>query len=464
MISTVKHHPSSYRDPSGFIFEKDGALYRQVNIIFKDHFTHFIQSGCYKHLIEKGLLIPHEEIHTNLSGDSDHFTTLKPERVSFITYPYEWSFDMLKDAALLTLQLAKECLQYNVILKDATPYNIQWHKDRLIFIDSLSFEKYEEKPWVAYRQFCECFLGPLLLMHYSKKHLQPLQLAWPDGIPLNIIQSLLPKRSRFSIHTYLHIHLHNKVSVKKGQETSQNPKQANPTQKFAKQKFLNLITSLEALINKLSVPAALGTWSDYYEEVAQRSDYLDQKKSIISTWIDKLPAISTAADLGANEGVFSRLVASKGIRTISADFDPYCINTLYNALRSNKEKNIQPLILDLANPSPATGVNNEERAAFTNRIKADLTLALALVHHLAIGKNISLDKIAAFFSSVSKHLIIEFVPLEDEKVQLMLSQKEIAYPHYTIGEFESNFQQYFTIDRKELIAGSSRVLYLMNKK
>ena len=147
--NTVKHHPSSYRDPSGFIFEKEGTLYRQVNSIFKEHFTHFIERGCYKLLTEKGLLIPHEEINKNLTGSNEYFTTLKPEPVSFITYPYEWSFDMLKDAALLTLRLMKECLSLDMILKDATPYNIQWHKGKLVFIDSLSFEKYEEKPWIA---------------------------------------------------------------------------------------------------------------------------------------------------------------------------------------------------------------------------------------------------------------------------------------------------------------------------
>src|ERR1044071_3227438 len=181
MSSTITPHPSSYRDPSGFVFQKDGVLYRQVNISFKDHFDHFIQSGCYKHLTEKGLLIPHEQISENLSGSKDYYTTLKPEEIGFISYPYEWSFDMLKDAALLTLKLVKECLGFNVMLKDATPYNIQWHKGKLVFIDTLSFEKYTETPWIAYRQFCECFLGPLLLMHYSKKHLHPLQLAWPDG-------------------------------------------------------------------------------------------------------------------------------------------------------------------------------------------------------------------------------------------------------------------------------------------
>ena len=211
MTSTIIHHSSSYRDPSGFIFEKEGTIYRQVNKSFREHFDYFIESGCYKRLTEKGLLIPHEQINENLTGDTNYYTTLKPEKISFISYSYEWSFDMLKDAALLTLQLTREAIDCGMILKDATPYNIQWHKGKFIFIDTLSFEKYKEVPWIAYRQFCENFLGPLLIMHYSKQSLHTLQLAWPDGIPLHVIKSLLPRRSRFSLHTYLHIHLHNRV-------------------------------------------------------------------------------------------------------------------------------------------------------------------------------------------------------------------------------------------------------------
>ena len=158
-ISAVTH-PSSYRDPSGFIFEKGGITYRQVNIVYKDDFDFFISSGCYTALTGKGLLIPHEIIHENLTGSDQYYLTLLPQKIDFISYPYEWSFDMLKDAALLTLQLLKEAITHGLILKDATPYNIQWHKGKLIFIDTLSFEKYKEaEPWIAYRQFCECFSG-----------------------------------------------------------------------------------------------------------------------------------------------------------------------------------------------------------------------------------------------------------------------------------------------------------------
>src|SRR5438105_2419075 len=130
----VTQHPSSYRDPAGFIFLHNGLYYRQVNDCFKDDFDLFINSGCYESLVKKGMLIPHKEIAENLTGIAEYYKTILPEQLHYISYPYEWSFDMLKDAALLTLRSLKESLEFGLVLKDATPFNIQWHQGKLIFI------------------------------------------------------------------------------------------------------------------------------------------------------------------------------------------------------------------------------------------------------------------------------------------------------------------------------------------
>ncbi len=453
MVSNISFQSSSYRDPSGFVFLIDGIYYRQVNNIYKEHFDHFISSGCYNHLVEKGLLIPHTDELRNLTGDLNQYKTIRPEQLDYISYPYEWSFGMLKDAALLTLQLVKECIPYGTILKDATPYNIQFHKGRFIFIDTLSFEKYrEEEPWIAYRQFCENFLAPLLLMHYSKNSLQQLLLAWPEGIPLSITKSLLPGRSRFSLHIYLHIHLHATIANKKSKQTEKKIV-------FSKQKMLNLIASLETLVRKLKLPSQQTAWSQYYEEAKQRDDYVSQKKAIIEQWVSQLNDIKTAIDLGANEGEFSRILSSKAIQTIATDADPYCINKLYSEIKTKKE-NIQPLIIDLANPSPSIGVLNKERNSFLRRTKTDLALALALVHHLAIGRNIPFEKIFELFAAITNQIIVEFVPKDDPKVQLMLHHKKDIYTNYTEEAFEKEMKNFFTISQKQKVAGTDRILYL----
>ncbi|MBK5270543.1 MAG: SAM-dependent methyltransferase [Bacteroidia bacterium] len=451
-------HASSYRDPSGFVFTKNGVLFRQINQSFKENFDFFISSGCYQHLLNKEFLIQHFDEPANLTGSPDYYKTIRPEQIAYISYPYEWCFEMLKDAALRTLRLVKECLPFGVLLKDATPYNIQWHNGKLIFIDTLSFEKYyEDEPWIAYRQFCESFLSPLLLMHYSKNSLQQLLLAYPDGIPLAITKSLLPRRSRFSLHPYLHIHLHASIAARK----EPAPKKKI---KFSKSKLLNIITSLEKLITGLKLPEQKTTWSDYYDEVNQRNDYLKQKQKIIEQWLSETNDIKTAADLGANEGLFSRLLAEKEIDTIATDFDSIVINRLYKKIKIETRTNILPLIIDLSNPSPSIGVNNKERLSFLQRTGVDMVLALALIHHLAIGKNIPFSMMAEMFAGMTNYLIIEFIPKEDPKVQIMLSHKKDIYKNYTEHEFIKEFELFFSVSAKQEIQGSGRILYLMKKK
>ena len=228
--------------------------------------------------------------------------------------------------------------------------------------------------------------------------------------------------------------------------------------------MLNLVSSLEGLINKLQLPENKSIWSNYYDEASQRKDYLEVKQQIILQWIEKTKPLTTAIDFGANTGEFSKLTASKNIQTIATDFDPYCINTLYREIKKSGEKNILPLIIDLSKPSPAIGVNNTERDAFINRTKVDLILALALVHHLVIGKNIPFEKIVTLFEKMCTYLIIEFIPKEDDKIQLMLQQKSDIYQGYNEKNFEKAFARTFNFQEIVTLGNSGRKLYFMKIK
>ena len=456
MQPTVQPIASSFRDPSGFVFEKNGSIYRQVNKIFRNDFDLFTGSGCYDHLVKQELLIPHQEVNENFSGSDLWYKTLEPQKIPFISYPYEWSFDMLKEAALLSLRLVKESMQFGLILKDATPYNVQWLNGKMIFIDSLSFEKYDStKPWIAYRQFCETFLSLLLLMYYSKQTLQSLMLGWPDGIPIATTKSLLPWRSRFSFYTFLHIHLHERFSA------ASKPAQGGKMQ-FTEKKLTNILSSLQSLTESLRWKGKETVWENYYGEARQRNDYLQEKKKIVGEWIGELPGLKSVIDFGANEGEFSLLAANKNIQTIATDMDHSAINNLYKKIKAANIKNILPLLMDLSHPSPAIGLNNDERSSFLDRAKCDLAMALALVHHLAIGKNIPFEKIAQVFAGRSNYLIVEFVPKQDEKIQSMLKQKKDIYADYNEENFVRSFAQFFTVVKKQPIASSGRSLYLMS--
>lgn len=457
-MSAFQYHPASYRDPAGFVFELDGKLYRQVNAIYQTQYEKLMQSGCYDHLVKKGWLLSHTQLNDNPTGQTEAFCTLEPERLFFISHPCEWSFDMLRDAALLTLSILRESLHYEMILKDATPFNIQFRNGKPVLIDTLSFEHYNAtEPWIAYRQFCEQFLAPLVLMHYSGQSLQQLQLSYPEGIPLRTAAALLPRRSRWSLHIYLHIHLHARISRQPEKHTKR------PGRAFSRTKLLNLITSLETAVRRCRLKEDSTAWSDYYAEAATRNGYLSAKQDLAGKIITDTPGIRTVADLGANDGLFARLAAEKGKQVIAADQDAACINRLYSDLRE-KQLTVQPLILDLAAPTPATGFRNKERASFISRCKADLVLALALIHHLCIGRNIPLPMVAAFFGDLAPWLLIEFVPADDEKTKVLLATKQRAYPDYTEAGFENAFSTGFTIEQKISVPHSNRILYLLKRK
>lgn len=457
MFVQFDQHSSSFRDPSGFLFYKDGALYRQVNKSFQKDFDQFINGGLYQHLVGRKLLIAHEPIPGNLTGSPQWHATLRPEPIPFISYPYEWCFDMLKDAALVTLQAAREAISFGMILKDATAYNIQLHRSRPTFIDTLSFEQYDEsKSWVAYRQFCQHFFAPLALMHYLNKPLQGLLLSYFEGIPLDITSEILPFKSKLNLHTYLHVHLQASLSQK------QPTRVKDQEQPFTSKKMLNLLESLEHAVSSFSFKEIPTVWSTYYPEAENRGNYLSSKRQIVDDWLHRLN-FESVLDVGANEGEFTSIAATNSDYVISADQDHASINKLYNKVKQQGLTNIYPVIIDFANPSPSIGVNNEERASFLNRAKVDLALALALVHHLALGKNIPFSRIASMFFSVTNYLVIEFVPPYDEKVVLLTEHKKQLLATYTEEHFLQAFDPYFTILERHAISNSGRTLFLMKK-
>jgi hypothetical protein len=447
-------HPASFRDPSGFVYEKDGTIYRFVNTSYNEHFEQLLSSGLYESLLKKQFVLPFEQVAENHFSSAEWLTTLQPQRIPFLNYAWEWSFDVLKDAALATLEICRMALAKGMILKDATHLNIQLVDGLPKHIDSLSFEKYEEgTSWIAYRQFCECFLNPLLLAAHCSMEPHKLLLSYPEGIPVALTSKWLPFSTKLNTHILLHVHVHAKYS-KTGQASSNTTKK-----KITKASVLNILNSLTTCISKLQLQEEKSTWNNYYEETILSADYLQQKKQLIKSWVDEL-TYKTACDFGANEGEFSKLLRTDSL-VVATDFDSDCINRFYLLCKEQKIKNIVPLIVDLTQPSPSMGWENKEQQSFIKRHPFDLSLALALIHHLVIGKNLSMEQVAAFFAEQTKELIIEFVPKEDEKVQQMLSQRTVTYPDYTIEEFERTFLKYFNVEKKKSMSNSCRILYLL---
>ncbi len=452
---------ASFRDPSGFLFTDKGTLYRQVNQEYKAHYDKLMESGLYRSLVDQKLLIPNEEVKIAPPEKAIAYKVIRPDRIPFISYPYEWSFSQYKDAALTTLEIEMLALEMGMTLKDASVYNIQFLEVHPLLIDTLSFEIYEEgSPWVAYRQFCQHFLAPLSLMALTDIRLQQLMRVYIDGIPLDLTSNLLPGKSHFNMGLELHIHRHaasQKKYAGKGEEAKSKEAKIN------KLSFQGLIDNLQGTIKGLNWEGARTEWADYYDITNYTSEAFERKRVLVGQFIDVVKP-ETAWDLGANNGEFSRIASEKGIFTVSSDIDPVAVEKNYQEIVKAKEKNLLPLLIDLTNPSPGIGWENKERTSFIDRGPVDLVMALALIHHLAITNNLPLERIADFFAQLGKWLIIEFVPKEDSQVQRLLSSRKDIFPEYSESGFETSFKEDFQLNRKETIEGTKRTMYLFRRK
>lgn len=450
---------ASFRDPSGFIFKQSGKIYRAINLSYKADYDFLMSSGLYERLINENLLIPHSEINEVNKTHSDIYKIIQPEEIRFISYPYEWSFSQLKDAALLTLRLQKIAIEYGMILKDASSFNIQFWEGQPIFIDTLSFEKYVEgEPWIAYRQFCTHFLATLLLMKYRDLKMNRLLSLFIDGIPLDLTKSLLPLISFFKVSYFSHIYLHS-LSETYASSKSIEKRKLNIT----KNGILGLVENLEKSIRNINLKVKKSVWRDYYSDNNYQKKEFENKQKIINEYLSLINP-KTIIDLGANTGLFSRIASGKGIYTISSDFDPYCVELNSIEVKKKKEKNILPLLIDLTNPSPSLGWHNVERDSFIKRNKVDAVLALALIHHLLISNNVPFENLILLFSELSDYLIIEFVPKEDIQVKSLLVNRKDIYASYNQAHFEEIFKQKYDIIKKNIITESERTLYLMKLK
>lgn len=456
---TVKLDSSSFRDPSGFLFYKNDSIYRQINKFYKDDYRHLMTSGLYNRLVESQLLIAHKE--TSIKGPipDKAYMVIEPERIPFISYPYEWCFSQLKDAALATFEIEKIAMDYEMTLKDSSAYNIQFKNGKPVLIDTLSFKKYVKgETWIAYRQACQHFIAPLALMAFKDIRLNQLFRIYLDGIPLDLASLLLPSSTSFKASLLSHIHLHSK-----SQKHFADRKLEVGSHKISRLSFLALIDSLESTVKNMKWHPKGTEWADYYQDTNYSSEAFEDKKEIIKNLLQKTRT-SGLWDLGANDGFFSRIASSKGIYTVSFDIDPAAVEKNYLRTINNDETNILPLLLDLTNPSPSIGWENKERISLKERGPVDTVFALALIHHLAISNNLPIGKIAEFLGSICRYLIIEFVPKDDSQIQRMLFTREDIFPDYTREDFEKEFKKYFTIKQIEKIKDSKRILYLMQKR
>ena len=453
-------HPASFRDRSGFVFHRQGRLYRQVNESYRSHFDQLLSSGLYAELTAAGLLVEHREVMEPPAGPQA-YKIIAPRSIPVVSYPYEWCFSQLKDAALLTLDLQRRALRHGMMLKDASAYNVLFEDAAPVFIDTLSFETYAEgQPWVAYRQFCQHFLAPLALMSQCDIRLGQWSRLYLDGVPLDLAARLLPRRTFWRPGLLLHLHLHARQQRRHAADRATRRRAAH----ISRAGLQGIVENLTGTIQHLHWRPGGTEWADYYESNNNYTDQAAQSKSaFVAECLTRIrPA--TVLDLGANTGRFSRIARDHGAQVLSLDVDPSATERLYLNLRAEQSKGILPLNVDLTNPAGGLGWDHQERRPLLERIGAELVMALALVHHLALTNHVPLEKLAATCARLGPALVVEFVPAADSQARLLLAGRAEKFPDYTEEHFMEAFARHYDLLATRRVADSTRTMYFMRKK
>jgi len=470
MYSVSKIDPASFRDPSGFVFEYESGIYRCVDKKCQNDILEMEQIGFLKDLESSGMTVSTRVIDSSEALFSKLSNVHNPAdggflvhgKIEFISYPSEWTVSMLIDAALLTLRIEDKLLERRYDLKDASAYNIQFSACRPIFIDIPSFEKLQHNVWMAYGQFCRMFLFPALLKLARGYDTKGYFLANMDGMDVVSAYKNLGRLRSLAPDAFIDVFLQRLVH-KDGTATDRSKKLAEPNASVNPSVIRANIRRLISLFNRMYKRSINKShWTTYEEIKSYKSDDERVKDEFILDFL-KTRKPERVLDLGCNTGRYSIVAAESGADVVAVDSDHDCVDSIYRQIKGRKI-NLLPLWVDISNPSPGIGYMNVERRSFVDRANFNAVFALALIHHLLVSSRIPLESIRDMFGKLtSKWLVVEFVPVEDEMFQRLLSLRENIYSHVTRVYFEKVFKEKFIIRSSWEISLNGRVLYLMEK-
>ena len=456
----------SFRDREGRVYNVDGEIFRALSQKALAAFDALEGTRFYSDAVESGKVIRSERVGLDALHLSDVSQeqalswqgALRHERIPFVSYPYEWTFSMLKDAARLHLELLQKALVENFVVKDSTPYNVQWQGAAPRFIDIPSFEVLEKgEPWVGYLQFCQLFLYPLLLTAYKGVAFQPWLRGSIDGFEPEEMNRLFGVRDRFRPGVFSHVYLQSKLKQLQSNPKTSLRKEVRASG-FPKEIILANARKLQRLIERLEWKLQRSEWSHYDQEHSyQDAEHLEKEVFVEDTARSVQPEL--AWDLGCNTGRFARLAAKHSQYTVAMDADALAIERLYKALRDEGMTNILPLVNNVVDSSPNLGWRLQERQDLVSRGRPQLVLALALIHHVVIGCNVPTTEFLDWLKSLGATLVIEFVTREDAMVKKLLLNKEDHYVDYELGFFEQALEKRFEIKQRLELASGTRVLY-----
>jgi ribosomal protein L11 methylase PrmA len=459
----IRAEPGSFRDPGGRIYWYGERVLRTVMPSAAKDFDFVEASGLIPTLVERGMLIPQSHLSLELLGEAagDATYLLEHPKLDFISHPYEWPFRGLQAAALLQLDLYLEALKRDVTLSDATAYNIQFEGVRPVFIDRLSFRRYEDGQfWLGHRQFCEQFLNPLLLRSLFGIPHNAWYRGSPEGIGAAELSALLPLRKKFSWRVLTNVVMQG--SLQKTRSSDAHKAVAGKL-KFPKPAFERLLHGLRTWIASLQ-PADRQptTWQEYARHNSYRDTEADAKRKFIARFVSECKP-RTVWDIGCNTGDYSVAALRGGARSvIGFDFDQGALDLAFDRAKSENLA-FTPLFLDVTNPAPDQGWGQAERRGLRARAKADAVLALALIHHVAISKNVPLGDVVAWLTDMAPRGVIEFVPKSDPMVVELLRLREDIFPNYNEEHFVKCLEERARIVTSEVVSASGRKLFAFER-
>lgn len=462
---SVLPEPGSFREQHNRVLYWQGEVLRGLSPHALEEWERLQATRFFPEALQRGHLIPTERFtethHLPPELLESWPAVLRHQKIPFISYPYEWSFGMLKDAALLQLDLLLAALNEDMILKDASAYNVQWLGTQPVFIDITSFERLQPgEPWVGYRQFCQLFLYPLFLQAYKQIPFHPWLRGSIDGITPSQIRPVMSLRDGLRSGVFSHVMLQ---AMLERSQSNQSVKRELVESGFHKSLILTNIQKLKRLVTQLQWAESRSTWSDYAGQNSYAPQETEAKADFVRQAVQsqRWPLVW---DLGCNTGVFSRIAAENADYVVAVDGDHLSVERLYQTLKAEGNRSILPLVNNLADMSAGLGWRGQERKAITQRGHVDLTLCLALVHHMVIGANIPLAEWVAWLSELGSALVIEFVTKADPMVQTLLRNKADIYDDYTVDAFERYLQRHFEIVRQQPVQGGQRILYFATPK
>ena len=453
----------SFRDHDSRVFLRDGVVYRALSRSGWADWEALAATPLLDELVSSGRLIATEQADVDdlpeLAGEPAA-GALRHERVPFVSYPYEWPFSMLKDAALLQLEVGRRALEHDLTLKDASAYNVQWRGAKPVFIDVGSFERLRPgEPWAGYRQFCMLFLYPLMLEAYKGLPYHALLRGSLDGIGPRDARAVMSARDRLRrgvlTHVLLHARLEARYADAGGREVKRELKRAG----FGKELLDANQRRLEKLVRRLEFRAGRTAWTEYGSTNTYTDEDADRKAEFVRQAAARRPG-ALVWDVGCNDGTYSRVAAEHAAQVVAFDADHATVDALYRTLREEGRTDILPLVMSVTDPSPDLGWRGRERDSLERRGTPDLALCLAVIHHVVITGNVPVAEFLSWLRSLDCGLVIEFPERDDPMVQRLLSGKaETANPDYDRETFERELGERFEVDRSERLASGTRTLY-----